>query len=161
MAEEDKPENQGENLGDSTAAGPAEENRRKLQEHLEKLKRFGGKPPKEEPPDPAQAQDAPRTGGKGEEPPIPEPPRMDPRRKEKWEAFKRLHGHRIHEIRPEEIAQPADQADYRMLGISPKASLEEVRQAFNRLAKLHHPDHGGDPQKFHDVRVAYERIKRR
>lgn len=150
---------------ESEADRIAAENKRKLEEHLAKLKRYKGRPPPEEPGEATggeqpQAGAGARKGGAGDSP-RPEPPRMDPLRREKWEAFKRLHGHRIHEIRPEELAKEADVEDYRALGVSPKASFPEVRQAFNRLAKAHHPDRGGDPEKFHTIRVAYERIRRK
>ena len=36
-------------------------------------------------------------------------------------------------------------AAYAVLGVSPSASDDEVRSAYRRLVKLHHPDaHGGD-----------------
>lgn len=52
---------------------------------------------------------------------------------------------------------------YRVLGISPDASDEEIKQAYRRLAKKYHPDlHPGDPvaaQKMQEVNAAYEQIK--
>ncbi|KWU42199.1 hypothetical protein RHOSPDRAFT_36239 [Rhodotorula sp. JG-1b] len=44
---------------------------------------------------------------------------------------------------------------YRTLGITPGASETEVRTAFKALARLHHPDKGGDEEKFKEIRHAY------
>ena len=45
---------------------------------------------------------------------------------------------------------------YAMLGISPGAGREEIKAAYRRLAKEHHPDHaGGDSEKFKDIQEAY------
>ena len=44
------------------------------------------------------------------------------------------------------------------LGLSATASPKEVKAAFRRLAKEHHPDVGGDPAKFMDIQRAYERL---
>jgi hypothetical protein len=51
---------------------------------------------------------------------------------------------------------------YRILGLRPDASDEEVRAAYRRLVQLHHPDHnGGSPEatrRFEEVQEAYARI---
>lgn len=52
---------------------------------------------------------------------------------------------------------------YKVLGISPNASDEEIKQAYRRLAKKYHPDlNPGDKvaaQKMQEVNAAYEQIK--
>ena len=52
---------------------------------------------------------------------------------------------------------------YKVLGVSPDASDEEVKQAYRRLAKKYHPDlNPGDPvaaRKMQEVNEAYEQIK--
>ena len=59
---------------------------------------------------------------------------------------------------------------YRVLGVDPKASNDEVKTAYRRLMSQHHPDKlvarglpksmsGVAAQKTHEVRTAYERIK--
>ncbi|MBS3755297.1 MAG: J domain-containing protein [Desulfobacterales bacterium] len=45
---------------------------------------------------------------------------------------------------------------YAILGISPDASKQEVKDAYRQLAKHYHPDHeGGDSGKFRDIQEAY------
>jgi DnaJ like chaperone protein len=62
------------------------------------------------------------------------------------------------------------EAAYRVLGVAPQATNEEVKTAYRRLMNQHHPDKlvaRGLPesmisvaeQKTHEVRTAYERIK--
>lgn len=47
---------------------------------------------------------------------------------------------------------------YKILNLSFDASPEETREAFKRMALIHHPDRGGDPQIFHMVKEAYKEI---
>jgi preprotein translocase subunit Sec63 len=52
---------------------------------------------------------------------------------------------------------------YADLGLTPSATHEEVKAAFYRLAKQHHPDKqgpdgGGDASEFRKVRKAYEKL---
>lgn len=62
------------------------------------------------------------------------------------------------------------EAAYRVLGVTPQASNEEVKTAYRRLMNQHHPDKlvarglpesmiGVAEQKTHEVRAAYEKIK--
>lgn len=58
---------------------------------------------------------------------------------------------------PRGPAEPVDnESFYRLLGIDKKASAEEVRKAFKKLAIKHHPDKGGDQEKFKEICRAYE-----
>lgn len=40
---------------------------------------------------------------------------------------------------------------YKALGIEKSATVEEVKKAFRKLAIKHHPDKGGDPEKFKEI----------
>lgn len=45
---------------------------------------------------------------------------------------------------------------YKILGVDKDASEDQIKKAFRRLAHEHHPDKGGDSQKFKDVNEAYQ-----
>jgi DnaJ-class molecular chaperone len=47
---------------------------------------------------------------------------------------------------------------YNTLGIAKTASSEDIKQAFRKLAMQHHPDRGGDIEKFQEVSLAYETL---
>jgi curved DNA-binding protein CbpA len=54
---------------------------------------------------------------------------------------------------------------YRVLGVSPGASSEELHDAFRRLVKLHHPDRNGGSEesarRFAEIQEAYEEVRAR
>ena len=45
---------------------------------------------------------------------------------------------------------------YQTLGVSKTANAEEVKKAFRKLAHEHHPDKGGDAEKFKEINEAYQ-----
>lgn len=45
---------------------------------------------------------------------------------------------------------------YDILGVKKDASADEIKKAFRRLARKHHPDAGGDEEKFKQINEAYE-----
>lgn len=45
---------------------------------------------------------------------------------------------------------------HEVLGVPPTASKDEVAHAYKRLAKVHHPDAGGDPKTFMDINRAFK-----
>ena len=45
---------------------------------------------------------------------------------------------------------------YNVLGVDRDSSLEEIRRSYKDLAKTHHPDRGGNPEKFKTIQNAYE-----
>jgi len=45
---------------------------------------------------------------------------------------------------------------YEVLGLDKGASQDDIKKAHRKLAREHHPDKGGDPEKFKKVQEAYE-----
>ncbi len=45
---------------------------------------------------------------------------------------------------------------YKTLGVPRTASADEIKKAFRKLARKHHPDAGGDEAKFKEINEAYE-----
>lgn len=45
---------------------------------------------------------------------------------------------------------------YDILGVKKSASADEIKKAFRRLARKHHPDAGGDEETFKEINEAYE-----
>jgi hypothetical protein len=54
---------------------------------------------------------------------------------------------------------------YRILGITPDASDQELRSAYRRLVQQHHPDHNGgsteSARRFEEIQRAYSQIRER
>jgi hypothetical protein len=73
-------------------------------------------------------------------------------------GIRQLRGERIDDETP-----PSDkEADlcFKMLGVSPSSTWEQIEQAYRRKAKLHHPDHGGDDDTMRALNEAYTLLKR-
>lgn len=50
-------------------------------------------------------------------------------------------------------------ADFKLLGISKQANKDEIKNAYQKLAKIHHPDKStGNTEMFQKLQSAYERI---
>lgn len=47
---------------------------------------------------------------------------------------------------------------YQTLGVQPNSTPDEIKKAYRKLANKHHPDKGGDQNKFKDISVAYETL---
>ena len=47
---------------------------------------------------------------------------------------------------------------YEVLGVSTSANQDEIKAAFRKLAKLHHPDHGGDEENFKSISEAHSTL---
>ena len=45
---------------------------------------------------------------------------------------------------------------YDILGVKKSASADEIKKAFRKLARKHHPDAGGDEETFKEINEAYE-----
>jgi curved DNA-binding protein len=48
---------------------------------------------------------------------------------------------------------------YKILGVNKNSSDKEIKTAYRKLAKEHHPDTGGDGNKFAEISSAYDSIK--
>lgn len=48
---------------------------------------------------------------------------------------------------------------YEVLGVPDGADMMVVKKAYRKLAKMHHPDLGGDEAKFKEVNEAYDAIE--
>ena len=46
-----------------------------------------------------------------------------------------------------------------VLGVSPGATEDEVREAYVKLARQHHPDNGGSDEQMTIINAAYEQAK--
>ena len=47
---------------------------------------------------------------------------------------------------------------YATLGVPRTATPDEIKRAFRKLASQHHPDKGGNTQKFQDIQAAYDTL---
>lgn len=45
---------------------------------------------------------------------------------------------------------------YNILGVDKNADYSTIKKAYFKLAKTHHPDRGGDKDKFQEIQGAYE-----
>jgi hypothetical protein len=53
---------------------------------------------------------------------------------------------------------PDAQDNYRVLGLTRDATSQDIKRAFRKLAKEHHPDKKGSNEKFLRIKSAYEAL---
>ena len=53
---------------------------------------------------------------------------------------------------------PISATPYEILGVSPTSTQVELRRAYRRMLRVTHPDTGGDPTRFTQVQLAWERV---
>ncbi len=49
--------------------------------------------------------------------------------------------------------------DFALLGLDPDTCIENLQKKYRLLVFEHHPDRGGDPERFREIQEAMERIK--
>ena len=108
-----------------------EESRRKLNEHLRKIRKLGRVP--------TAADDAEEERSFQKD----------------WQQWKQQYSGRVVNVRVETVDPDAD---YKLLGLTRQATDKEIRRAFYKLAKTAHPDQGGNAEKFHHLMMAYQRL---
>ena len=47
---------------------------------------------------------------------------------------------------------------YELLDVPKNATTDEIKQHYRKYARIHHPDKGGDPEKFKEIQTAYETL---
>ncbi|MBM4292848.1 MAG: J domain-containing protein, partial [Deltaproteobacteria bacterium] len=66
---------------------------------------------------------------------------------------------RRYEIPLRPTAPLTERAACAALGLRPPCSLEEARKAYRALARQHHPDMGGDEERFKEINAAFSLIE--
>ena len=75
-------------------------------------------------------------------------------------GLRELRGERVEDDHAAPASRNPDlELCFKMLGLSPSASMAEVERAFREKAKIHHPDRGGDEDTMRALNDAYSRIK--
>lgn len=76
-------------------------------------------------------------------------------------GMRMLRGEQV-EPEPDEPRPGSAELDicYKMLGVSPSSTWEQIESAYRAKAKLHHPDRGGDGDTMRALNDAYTMIKR-
>jgi hypothetical protein len=74
-------------------------------------------------------------------------------------ALRELRGEHIPDPPPRQGSNTDMEMCFRMMGLSPSASWEEIERAYRAKAKIHHPDRGGDEDTMRALNEAYNRLK--
>lgn len=75
-------------------------------------------------------------------------------------GLRQLRGEDIpEEPRPQEADRELEMC-YKVLGVSPTASWDDIQRAYRTKAQRHHPDHGGDDDIMRALNDAYAKLRR-
>ncbi|GHO48510.1 DnaJ domain-containing protein [Ktedonospora formicarum] len=78
-------------------------------------------------------------------------------KQEELERTKRMHAEILRRLQTTFMPDQVRQA-FQVLGLAPETPFDGIRQRYRQLVKQHHPDAGGDPQRFIHIQQAYDRI---
>lgn len=73
------------------------------------------------------------------------------------QALRELRGHNV-DVR---VPDAEDDLCYKVLGVSPSATWEEIERAYRTKAKIHHPDRGGDEDAMRALNDVYAMLKKK
>lgn len=59
------------------------------------------------------------------------------------------------------VPDSADDLCYKILGVSPSSTWDEIEKAYRAKAKIHHPDKGGDEDAMRALNDIYATLKRK
>lgn len=71
---------------------------------------------------------------------------------------KAARGSQRHTAPPKAAPKPVRKGLYEVLGVEPTATAADIRRAYRKLAVVHHPDKGGDEEKFREISAAYKTL---
>eukprot|EP00532_Pseudo-nitzschia_australis_P003927 CAMPEP_0168191924 /NCGR_PEP_ID=MMETSP0139_2-20121125/17775_1 /TAXON_ID=44445 /ORGANISM="Pseudo-nitzschia australis, Strain 10249 10 AB" /LENGTH=474 /DNA_ID=CAMNT_0008115131 /DNA_START=528 /DNA_END=1952 /DNA_ORIENTATION=+ len=66
-----------------------------------------------------------------------------------------VHYHHGHRHSSNHIQQEQKLLPHNILGVAENANPAEIKSAYRKLARLHHPDKGGEPHRFEEIARAY------
>jgi DnaJ-domain-containing protein 1 len=71
------------------------------------------------------------------------------------QGLRELRGDSVEPMNPQDMEMA-----YKILGLSPSSSWDEIEKAYKRKAKVHHPDKGGDEDAMRVLNDVYARLKK-
>lgn len=76
-------------------------------------------------------------------------------------ALRELRGETVEPPPPSHKPRANDvELSFRLLGLSPSATWEDIERAYRQKAKVHHPDRGGDEDAMRALNEAYQLLKK-
>jgi DnaJ like chaperone protein len=75
-------------------------------------------------------------------------------------GLREIRGERVEPEQPTRSSNQDLEVSFKLLGISPSATWDEIERAYRSKAKVHHPDRGGDQDAMRALNDAYSALKR-